>query len=172
MQMSGAVINYSCPFNRYSASRMPSGATLQNSSAVSHNNYPVTNSNHPNGYHASGSSVGRYDAYAPPRRPIASAPMGPSTGQRPGITSCICVCLCTASNHIKQVSDSSHLPFYALIKQSRLSWNAQVFRIVFFLQCTLLSCSYLESTSGSDRRQQTVTFTLNSDQLDKLKSTT
>jgi E3 SUMO-protein ligase PIAS1 len=66
---------------------MPGGATVQNASAVPHTNYSATTSSNPNGYHpvAASSSIGRYDAYAPPRRPIASTSVAIPTAQRSGI---------------------------------------------------------------------------------------
>lgn len=69
-----------------------------------------------------------------------------------------------------QASDSKSLPFSPLNRQFRLSSSVQVIFCAYFPYLLSNIVQISESNSSTDRRQQTVVFTLTNDQLAKLKS--
>ncbi|KAG6862364.1 hypothetical protein C0995_011804 [Termitomyces sp. Mi166 len=93
--------------------------------------------------------INRYDPYAPPRKPSGPVASSSSSTVKPiGTRPSSCILACISQNTGIQFKES---PFFT-VEQAVSS---------------VIECP--ESTGATDRRQQTVTFTLTNDHLSKLK---
>ncbi|KDQ63528.1 hypothetical protein JAAARDRAFT_29547 [Jaapia argillacea MUCL 33604] len=121
----------------YTASKMPADGTSYTAAAVAHNPYASSSSSRPNGYHpvpgAIPGSVGRYDPYAPPRKPS-----GPPASALPPPP--------------KPTIRFKPSPFFRIDQA-----------VSPIIECP-------ESTGSMDRRQGSLAFSLNADQVAKLTS--
>jgi E3 SUMO-protein ligase PIAS1 len=151
-----------------SNSRLSSMSMGLPAAAHAHTTYPndIAKSSAYSSNVASTSNIAHYDPYAPPRRPSGSLAAIPSSGPKtPGYKS-LYDNECDTDTCI-QLFDLK-IPLFS---QSTKLYLASLSVRVSHALCGLYKCStiYLESTSATDRRQQSLTFTLTPDQSAKLK---
>lgn len=148
------------PFFRYSQSRSTASAGLQPVQPISPVSYSSTSI-------FPAASTGRYDPYAPPRAPPppVSAAAVPSVS-KPS-KSYYHLCITVAEWHLAIRFKPS--PFFRI--DQPVSGIAECPGLVNRHRALYSIDNFIESTSSTDRKQQSLTFTLNSDQTLRLAST-
>lgn len=148
------------PLSRYSQSRSAGSVGVQPVQTMTSTSYGSTTI-------FPATSTGRYDPYAPPRvppPPVSAAPV-------PGVSKPrkISHGLYSAFSERVSVMRFKSSPFFR-IDQS-VSGIAECPGLVHGLYDFRSTDHRIESTSSTDRKQQSLTFTLNSEQTVKLNST-
>jgi len=152
----------------YTPTRLPPVPNVAAGSSTAHTTYDPPKHSLYSSSTAGTSTIGHYDPYAPPRRPSGPLPSSSSSSQKvPGnfLKRAISLFILILSAGIR-FKDS---PFFA-IDQAVTSVTECPGRYLFQNKFLTFSPYWTESTSATDRRQQSLSFTLNNDQINKLKT--
>lgn len=116
---------------------------------------------------AGSSSIGRYDPYAPPRRPVPSTSTAAASSNTPSKSSSH-----SATCHLIGVIAIRFKPSPFIRVERAVSGVVECpgVTIAFRTWRPPINRDLTESSSATDRRQQTVTFNLTSDHVAKLSS--
>lgn len=156
---------------RYTPTRLPANPAVLPTSAAAHSSYQLSNISKPPPYTpgiAGTSALGRYDPYAPPRKATSSSAPIPSSssGLKSSGNS-------TFNFHACYISRMPRYPFQrvAFFSNGPSCFGGHRMSRFVIWAIVVTDAKHLkqESTGATDRRQQVVTFSLNNDQLAKLK---